>query len=124
MSTDANSDYTHWLRSGRRMDRDATIRGSHSCATDAQAWGTLLCGYARCPRFASVFDANLGQQMPTRLPGYRPKTGREPGAPSPWVDGWAGHFSKARSGAPPVVFVSLVGGSIYTSREKVATRRS
>jgi len=36
---------------------------------------------AWCPRFASVFDANLGQHIPTRLPGYRPKNGREPGAP-------------------------------------------
>ena len=41
---------------------------------------------AWCPRFASVFDANLGQQIPTRLPGYRPKTGREPGAPGYHTD--------------------------------------
>jgi hypothetical protein len=38
------------------------------------------------------------------------------------VDGWAGHFSKARSGAPPVVLVLRLTTSSYTSREKLATR--
>jgi len=30
-----------------------------------------------------VFDADLGQHTRTRLPGYRPKNGREPGTPGP-----------------------------------------
>ncbi len=52
---------------------------------------------ARYPRFASVFDANPGQQIPTRFPGYRPKIGREPGAPGLIATYGHGTIAKART---------------------------
>jgi hypothetical protein len=38
------------------------------------------------PGSRRFLDANLGEHMPTRLPGYRPKTGRKLGAPGYHTD--------------------------------------
>jgi hypothetical protein len=67
----------------------------------------------------------LGETGPVRINewGVLKMKMRSPAAlESLGIDGWAGHFSKARSGAPPAGLVLRLIRSSYTSREKLATR--